>query len=326
MSTNLDKLYEDARGLNLQPLWVNTSRYTPREPNPTVVAAHWSGGQIVELLRDAGEIASEHADRRVLVCNNPGLPPYSPTTQTMFACVQLLKSGESASMHRHSQSAFRFVMNGEGSHTVLNGQPFHMKRGDFIVTPAWTWHGHKNDSPNEMVWLDGLDSGILRLFDATFFELPFDDEDERDPKREDRFGNGATAWDPHWHFEWATMEAKLDEERHKASDPCFGHRVRYRHPVSGDDPLPTVAAFLNLLPAGFRGETYRSSDSVVFVVVSGEGRTVHDGKTIEWRENDILTIPTWQSYHHETNEDAVLFSFSDRGAQERLKCWREKRG
>ncbi len=326
MNTHLERLYAEAREKSLQPLWIDTGKYTPRHPDPKVVAAHWSGREVVSMLQEAGEIASEHADRRVLVCNNPGLPPFSGTTQTMFACIQLLKAGERASMHRHSQSAFRFVMDGEGSHTVLNGEPFHMRRGDFIVTPAWTWHGHRNDSANEMVWLDGLDSGILRLFDATFFELPHADTDDDDPAKIERFGRESAKADPHWHFKWEDVRGRLDAARSQAPDASLGYQVRYLHPQTQADPIPTIAAYLNFLPGGFAGVPYKSSDSAVYLVVSGRGQTRCGTKTIAWAENDVFTIPTWEAYRHQAGEDAVLFSFSDRGAQERLGCWREQRG
>ena len=324
MSATLETLYADAAKDHLQPLWIDTASYVPRRPSPKVMAAHWPGERVLELLRTAGETVSpELADRRVLVCNNPALPPFSPTTQTLYACVQLLQPGEQASMHRHTQNAFRFVLSGDGSQTVLNGQPFPMNRGDLIMTPAWTWHGHRNPSGNEVIWLDGLDSGILRLFDATFFELP-GPADETPP------GAACTAegWDPHWRYEWETMRTRLEHARTSAMDPSLGYRVRYLHPVTGTDPLPTVAAYLNLLPSGFRGDIYRSSDSVIYVVASGRGRTVHGegDAVIGWKENDIFTVPTWEGYRHEAEEDAVLFCFSDRGAQERLGCWREQRG
>jgi gentisate 1,2-dioxygenase len=110
-----------------------------------------------------------------------------------------------------------------------------------------------------------------------------------------------------------------------ALDLSHGYRVRYIDPGFGRDPLPTMSAFLGHLPAGFEGEWYRSSDSTVFVVSRGSGVTELEGQTIEWSENDIFMVPTWMRYRHIAAGDAVLFSFSDRNAQERLECWREQR-
>lgn len=322
--SGLDSLYRKIDAADLQPLWVGTQGYVPRQPSPVVTVAHWPSDKLFGLLREAGEsVPSEFADRRVLVCKNPALPPYGGTTQTLYACVQLLLPGERASEHRHSQSAFRFVLSGEGAHTLMNGEPVHMKRGDFIITPYWTWHGHANDSTNEVIWLDGLDNGILRMFDATFFELPYA-EGSNSP----RVPPPAVAADfGQWRYGWDEAMAALQEMRRTSpEDSAHGYRIRYLDPKTGRDPIPTIAAFLNLLPSGFVGRPYRSSDSAVFVVARGSGRTEVGDQTIAWKENDIFTVPTWATYRHVVEgNDAVLFSFSDRNAQERLECWREDR-
>jgi gentisate 1,2-dioxygenase len=313
----LERLYTDVRDAHLQPLWIDTATYVPRHPAPAVTPAHWPAHKVFPLLRQAGHcVPSDVADRRVLICRNPGLPPFSGTTQTLYACFQLLMPGESAAEHRHTQNALRFVLSGEGACTTVNGRKIYMHRGDFIVTPAWTWHGHSNESGSEMIWVDGLDSLIIKLFDATFFELPSGDN------RVD-----ASDSQPPLLYEWATTRRQLDAESRTGNlDPSSGYRIRYLDPHTNRDPLPTIAAFLSYLPAAFKGTPYRSSDSVVFVVVSGKGRTVLENTTIDWSENDMFTIPTWQRYQHVCSGAAVLFSFSDRAAQERLGCWREHRG
>src|SRR5207253_2623861 len=109
-------------------------------------------------------------------------------------------------------------------------------------------------------------------------------------------------------------------------DPSHGYRIRYIDPQTNRDPLPTIAAHLGFLPSGFSGKRYRSSDSVVFVAVSGKGCTTLEKTSIRWSENDVFTVPTWEAYQHAVSEDAVLFSFSDQTAQEHLGCWREQRG
>jgi gentisate 1,2-dioxygenase len=315
--TELERLYTDVRDAHLQPLWIDTPTYVPRHPAPEVEAAHWPAQKIFPLLRQAGKCIPSHvADRRVLICTNPGLQPFSGTTQTIYACFQLLMPGESASEHRHTQNAVRFVLSGEGAYTTVNGRKIYMHRGDFLVTPAWAWHGHNNESGTEMIWVDGLDSLLIKLFNATFFELPTGDHP---------FDTSNTQ--PQLLYDWATTRRQLDTERRNGHlDPSNGFRIRYLDPQTNSDPLPTIAAFLSYLPVDFNGTPYRSSDSVVFVVVSGKGCTVLENTTIEWSENDIFTIPTWQQYQHVCSGDAVLFSFSDRAAQERLGCWRDDRG
>ena len=320
----LEPLYQRIAAADLQPLWIDTASYVPRQPAPAAVPAHWQAETVLRLLRDAGDtVPHDLADRRVLVFKNPALPAFSGTTQTLYACLQLLRPGEHASAHRHSQSAFRFILSGEGAHTLINGRRVVMKRGDLIVTPHDTWHGHGNDSANEVIWLDGLDNGILRLFDATFFQLPFDEHENEHAA--DTVPPSASAADPHW-YTWEAMQSLLDvQERDGRLDAAHGYRVRYTDPHTGKDPLPTMSAFLSRLPAGFDGRWYRSSDSVIVVAARGSGRTELDGRAMHWSENDVFTVPTWTRYRHVVSNEAVLFSFSDRNAQERLECWREER-
>lgn len=323
-TSDLDQLYENVRAAELQPLWIDTQGYVPRQPSPGIAVAHWPSEQLFGLLRRAGQsVPSEFADRRALVCKNPALPRHGGTTQTLYACAQLLLPGERAAEHRHSQSAFRFVLWGDGASTILNGQPVAMTRGDFIVTPCWTWHAHANESQNEVIWLDGLDNAIVRMFDATFFQLPFSE----DTAAADVPPPAVTTHHGQWRYGWDDMLAAIDRAQRAAPpDPAHGYRVRYLDPGSGRDPLPTISAFLSRLPAGFSGQPYRSSDSTVFVAARGNGRTEAGGRTIVWRENDIFTVPTWVTFRHVVEDhEAMLFSFSDRTAQERLECWREDR-
>jgi gentisate 1,2-dioxygenase len=108
-------------------------------------------------------------------------------------------------------------------------------------------------------------------------------------------------------------------------DRCHGFKMRYVHPATGDWAMPTMGTAMQLLPRGFSGAPYRSSDSAVFVVVEGNGRTVVNGETLAWRQHDVFVVPSWREYHHEAADESLLFSFSDRPVQEKLGLWRERR-
>ena len=99
--------------------------------------------------------------------------------------------------------------------------------------------------------------------------------------------------------------------------------MQYVNPATGGYPMPTIAAFLQWLPAGFAGEPYRATDSTVFCVVEGSGSSRIGEQTIEWKERDVFVAPSWQPVRHSASGDAVLFSFSDRPAQQSLGIWRE---
>jgi gentisate 1,2-dioxygenase len=108
-------------------------------------------------------------------------------------------------------------------------------------------------------------------------------------------------------------------------DKRHGARVRYANPINGGPVIPTMGANLSLLPAGFKGEPYRSTDGTVFCVAEGTGTTIIDGKPFEWGVNDVFVVPPWKRYQHNVagKDDAVLFSISDKPAQEALGIWRE---
>jgi gentisate 1,2-dioxygenase len=107
------------------------------------------------------------------------------------------------------------------------------------------------------------------------------------------------------------------------ADKHHGHRLRYANPLNGGWSGPTMGAHLSLLPKGFKGESYRSTDGTIFACLEGKGTTKVDGQTIEWCPRDVFVVPSWKSYSHRADQQAVLFSISDRPAQEALGIWRE---
>jgi gentisate 1,2-dioxygenase len=80
----------------------------------------------------------------VLVMENPGCARASSITHSLYAGLQLILPGEVAPSHRHTQSALRFVIEGEGAYTAVDGERTTMHPGDFIITPSWTFHDHGN--------------------------------------------------------------------------------------------------------------------------------------------------------------------------------------
>ena len=67
------------------------------------------------LLLEAGRLLTpKEAERRVLILENPGLPAgQSRITGSLYAGLQLILPGEVAHCHRHTQSAIRFVLEGD---------------------------------------------------------------------------------------------------------------------------------------------------------------------------------------------------------------------
>ena len=321
------------------PLWAVFADIITPQPKSGCRAHLWRFAQAREWLLEAGElITAKEAERRVLILENPGLRGESKITTSLYAGLQLVLPGEVAPAHRHSQSALRFVLDGDGAHTAVNGERTIMHYGDFVITPPWAWHDHGNESEEPMIWLDGLDIPFASFFDASFAEGFNADEQPLARRTGDSLARYGANMLPVDHVERGTVSPIFNYpyERSRAAletmkaqqewDPCHGLKMRYVNPLDGGSAMPTISAFLQLLPAGFKTEPYRSTDATVFVATEGSGRTTIDGEVFDWGPRDIFIAPSWEWIVHEAREETVLFSYSDRVAQEKLGFWREQRG
>ncbi|MEY3722042.1 MAG: hypothetical protein RL618_2561 [Pseudomonadota bacterium] len=323
---------------HMTPLWEVLGTLVPKQPNSPAQPTLWRYANLREQVMEAGHlITAEQAERRVLILENPGLPGQSAITQSLYAGLQLILPGEVAPAHRHSQSALRLVMDGEGAYTAVDGERTTMHRGDFIITPSWTFHDHGNLGDQPVVWLDGLDIPTVRFYDAGFAEHGTSASQETVRPEGDalaRYGNNMVPVDfhqaPHdptrvFVYPFERTMASLNMISASTPDPHHGHKLRYVNPATGASPMPTIGAFAQRLPAGFETRPYRSTDGTVYVCLEGEA-TVSVGDT-EWRlqRDDIFVVPSWQPLKFLAMRDTTLFSFSDRPALQSLGLWREAR-
>ena len=123
-----------------------------------------------------------------------------------------------------------------------------------------------------------------------------------------------------------TREALEAMKQRDEWDPCHGLKMRYTNPNDGGHAMPTIGAFIQLLPKGFSSKRYRLTDATVFVCVEGKSKTWIGRTYLEWGPRDIIVAPSWHPVVHEASAESVLFSFSDRPVQEKLGLWRENRG
>jgi gentisate 1,2-dioxygenase len=324
---------------NLTPLWEVLHGLVTPEPVHRVQPTIWRYADIRDHIMASGElITAKEAERRVLILENPGLPGESKITTSLYAGLQLILPGEVAPAHRHTQSALRFVVEGEGAYTAVDGERTTMHPGDFVITPSWTWHDHGNDSDEPMVWLDGLDIPMVSFFGASFAEKwPEDSQPLSRPEGDSlaRYGQGLmpegykahTHTSPVFNYPYdRTREALETMRREQEWDPAQGLKLNYVNPVNGDFAMPTIGTFMQLLPKGFDGIPYRATDATVFSVVEGTG-SIHIGdETFTFGPRDHFVAPSWMPYRFSATEDCVIFSFSDRPVQQKLDLWREQRG
>src|SRR5881275_2898977 len=163
--------YDKIDKANVTPLWEVLHNIITATPSTPCKPHLWKWDQMWPWIQEAGRlISAKEAERRVLVLENPGLRGQSSITHTLYAGWQLILPGEVAASHRHAQSALRFVVEGSGAYTAVDGERATMRPGDFIVTPSWTFHDHGNPGNAPVVWLDGLDIPMIAFFDAGFAE------------------------------------------------------------------------------------------------------------------------------------------------------------
>ena len=330
--------YDRARHESLAPLWTVLAGLVTREPKSPAVPAHWSYQAVRPYLLEAADlIGTVEAERRVLMLENPALPGLAKTTQSLYAGLQIILPSERAHAHRHVAAALRFVVEGSGAWTSVDGEKTMMEPGDFVVTPSWTWHEHGNDGDEPVIWMDGLDVHMVNFFDAGFredhsekpeiLERPLDAslfETGYNMLPMDIDQSGMTS--PIFNYTYARARQALERiAKFRPVDPCHGHKMRYINPLNGDWAIASIATWMQHLPKGTNTSDYRSTDGTIFCVVEGEGSSVINGTRLNWGPKDIFVVPAWAEVTHHAAADTFMFGASDRAVQEKLGYWRERR-
>ena len=339
MSKATNSLTELAKAKSLLPLWEVFHNIVLEEPVPGCETAHWSYADVQQLLRRAAkEVSTEDAERRVLLFKNPGLEqPFA--THTLAAGMQILLEGEVEGSHRHTQAALRLVVEGEGGYTTTNGERIWMSPGDVITTPSWCWHDHGKPTQGDLIWLDGIDVPLVNFMKLTFSEFMVEGDRRQPLTRADadshfRFGSGLAPLEglpvsrhsPIYAYPYERTRDVLENlKRNDDWDKCHGIKLKLAHPGTGGHVMPTIACAMQLLPKGFSTEMYRATDAQIVSIVEGAGTTTIGAEQIAWVKGDVFVIPNWTYYSTSAAEESVLFSFSDRAAQENLGLWREQR-
>jgi gentisate 1,2-dioxygenase len=132
------------------------------------------------------------------------------------------------------------------------------------------------------------------------------------------------AHQPLFHYPYSEWRESLAAvARAGDPDPHLGHALEFVNPADGGPVMPTIAAHVRLLPAGFATRPRRATDATVFVVVEGRGTAEVDGQPHALSGRDLLVVPSWSSVTLRAEADLVLFAYSDAAAQRKLGLWRE---
>ncbi len=314
----------------------NLKGHWEHQPWSQAVRPHlWKGRDILQGLNWAGElITTEEAGRRTIQMRNPGLA--AGMTNTVHISVQLVKPGEIAAAHRHTAAAIRFVIKGTpNAYTIVEGERFPMREGDLITTPNWTWHDHFNDSHEPVIWLDGLDVRLVSHFGAMIqenFKQPQQPVEKPADFSAKVFGQARPTWiknsfaAPPYRYPWEETHASLQALKETPGDPFDGILLEYSNPHGGGPTLPTFSCMIQLLRPGEKTRSHRHTSTSVYHAFRGQGVTKVSANDLSWDQGDIFVVPSWQWHSHEnaTDEDAILFSLTDRPAAAALGLYREE--
>jgi gentisate 1,2-dioxygenase len=322
---------------NLSGYWSLGMEGLPPEPMTSVEPCLWKWRDVHESLVCAGEVISlENSERRVVRLVNPGLDRrHGFATHTLQISFQYVKPGENARAHRHTPAALRFVIEGNGAYTTVNGQQCVMEPGDLILTPKLTWHDHSNDSKQPMIWLDGLDFPLITALHQVMQERY---PERRQPIRKtsedvtDQLGSAMRYGLPvtdFFHYKWRDTEPALHALAEDSSkrNPFNGYLFEYRNPLTGGSTLTTIGCAVQLLPPGDRTETHRHTSTVIYHAFRGSGITRIGDLSFEWEQGDSFVVPLWYQHCHlnrSASDEAILFSMSDAPVLRALDLYREE--
>lgn len=329
---------EAMSAIGVAPLWPQMRNALPHNAPAPVTKPHlWAYGDVRPLLLRAGELTPvEKAERRVLFLADPGRGPGTmQATSTIYVGLQLLKPGETAPAHKHTPSAARIVVEGEGAYTVVDGEKLPMHEGDLILTPGGCWHDHGHGGTEPVIWLDALDLPLFVYLEGSYaVEAPLQSPRNRpDPseveyrsaglvpaRRRDRAAPSAY---PMMRYPWARTEAALREmARH--GEPGAAE-LDYVNPETGESCLPTLGFTAMMLRKGETEAPVLKSSSAVFHVISGEGYSLINGKRVDWKKKDSFSAPVFARIeHHAEGGEAFLIRIHDGPLQERLGYYEER--
>ncbi|MEW5423417.1 cupin domain-containing protein [Amorphus sp. 3PC139-8] len=334
--------YEELAEADTAALWTVANKIEPWEPVSSSVPVLWRYADLRDkVLKSLELVSAEKAGRRVIYLNNPGRTDVAAAVGWLYSGLQVMKPGERASAHIHAASALRFIIEGQGAYTIVDGHKMTLGPNDFVLTPNGTWHEHAiAEDGTECIWQDGLDIPLTNALEANFYGVhkdlhqavgyPVNDSTYRwaAPGMLPAGETWKNGYSPLFKYEWEPAYEALTRHA-EASDgsPYDGILMNYVNPATGGHVMQTIGASMQLLRPGERTKAHRHTGSFLYHCAKGQGYSIINGKRFEWKEHDIFCVPSWAWHEHgnlSDSDDACLFCFNDMPVMEKLGFWREE--
>lgn len=354
-SMELDMLYRNFEKELMIPLWTEVGDLLPPHPRSKATPHVWRWDVLLDLASQSGELVpvGRGGERRAIALANPTLEGRPYATPTLWAAIQYLMPGEDAPEHRHTQNAFRFVVEGEGVWTVVGQDPVPMTRGDFLPQAGWNWHAHHNAATRPMAWIDGLDVPFQYMTEAQFFEFGRDEISEAEHTTPER-SRSERLWghtglrpvsmmdesqgSPLLRYRWVDTDAALTDQLELEAEGFPGTlepghaAVRFTNPTNAKDVLPTIRTEMHRIVSGTETAPIREVGSSVYQVFDGAARVTVGEYSWSVTRGDIFVVPSWQPLSirseaspSDSDSGALdLFRFSDTPIFEKLNLYREE--
>jgi len=337
----LDAYYNDLERFDAAALWTVANKIEPWQPKSSSVPVLWRYADLRgHVLRSLDLVAPEKAGRRVIYLNNPGRKDVAAAVGCLYSGLQVMKAGEVASAHQHSASALRFIMEGKGAYTVVDGHKMTLGENDFVLTPNGSWHEHGVDaSGTDCIWQDGLDIPLVNSLEANFYAVHPDMKQAVNyavddasmtwgaPGLQPAGNDWSKAYSPLLKYEWEpTYEALSKYAKATDGSPFDGVLMNYVNPQTGGPVMQTIGAAMQMLRPGEKTRAHRHTGCSVYQVAKGEGYSIIDGRRFDWKKRDIFCVPAWAFHEHGNasgTDDACLFSFNDLPVMKALGLYRE---
>lgn len=334
--------YDDLARLDAAALWTVANKIEPWEPKSASVPVLWRYRDLREhVLRSVSLVTPEKAGRRVIYLDNPGRRDVAAAVGWLYSGLQVMHPGEVASAHAHSASALRFIMEGSGAYTIVDGHKMTLGANDFVLTPNGTWHEHGvSEDGSPCIWQDGLDIPLVNALEANFYVVhpelhqavghPVNDMPASwgNPALRPHGAEWSKRYSPCFKYEWAPTYDALSRYGAVTDGSRFdGVMMDYTNPLTGGPVMQTIGASMQMLRPGEATRAHRHTGSVLYQCARGRGHSIINGRRFDWQERDIFCVPSWAWHEHANasdSEDACLFSFNDMPVMRALGLYREE--
>ena len=344
-SKELLEFYKKLEGKSTTAFWRRANDIEPWEPITRYKPTVWRYEELRDLVLQSAELVKpEEAGRRVIVLmnNSDAGREHTSCVGWLFSGLQVMKPGEITPAHKHTASAQRFIMEGGGAYTVVDGHQVTLNKNDYVLTPNGCWHDHGVFEDGQVsIWQDGLDIPLMNSLETNFYSVyPEETQKAKYNIDDSPMSYGAPGlipvdrepWEkpysPLLVYRWEdTKEALYNLSKAGDGSPFDGYILRYSNPVTGGWAMNTMGAHMQMLNPSQHTKAHRHTGNVMYNCAGGEGYSIIGGQEYHWQEHDIFCVPSWVWHEHvntSKSDEAFLYSFNDFPVMESLCVYFEE--